>query len=121
MSYAFRSRDGLAQSNDADHIATWDAVQATAASKQREASARLMAMGVKMEHPDDGWVDRQKNSLWPCYPQFDLAPEVGDLIALGWPFSGYRIVRCTEIEHKTLLTHTVIYSFEETGEKVEAA
>lgn len=120
MSYAFRSKDGLAQSNDSAHIDAWNAVQATSAIRQREASAALLAMGVKMEHPDDGWVDRQKNAITPCYPQFDLSPKVGDLIALGWPFNGYRIVRCTAVVHRTLLIHTVTYSFEETGETVAA-
>jgi len=43
----------------------------------------LAKIGVKLAHPDDGWVNREKNYLRPCYPYFDNKPQVGDLIALG--------------------------------------
>lgn len=63
---------------------------------------RLRACGVKAAHPDDGWVNREKNSVYFCYPQFNDNPVVGDLIALGWPQWSmkkpqHRLVRVTEI------------------------
>lgn len=112
MSYRFKSADGLAQSNDRAAIALWDSIGADTATQQREASARLRATGVKAEHPDDGWVDRERNSVQFCYPRFNDGVDVGDLIALGWPWSGYRIVRCTRIEHSGILLPTVRYFFD---------
>jgi len=113
------SADGLMSSSDPKAVATWNAIGASMAEEQRAASARLRAEGVKLEHPDDGWVDRAENSIRPCYPPFDLSPQVGDLIALGWPWTGYRLVRCTRIERRTLLVESVRYFFEETGTRVE--
>lgn len=117
----FNSADGLMSSSDPKAVATWNAVGVSMAQEQRAASAHLMAEGVKLEHPDDGWVDRQKNSVRPCYPPFNLSPKVGDLIALGRPWTGYRLVRCTGIERRTLLIESVRYSFEDTGRRIERA
>ncbi len=55
---------------------------------------KLRTLGVKMVHPDDGWVKRETNELCPTYPQFDDGVCIGDLIALGWP-NEYRVVRVT--------------------------
>lgn len=62
--------------------------------------AALRAAGVVGAHPDDGWVDRENNTVLFCYPQFDDGVKEGDLIALGWPQWGsakpqHRIVRVT--------------------------
>ena len=62
--------------------------------------AALRAAGVRAAHPDDGWVDREENTVYFCYPQFDDGVAVGDLIALGWPQWGsekpqHRVVRVT--------------------------
>lgn len=60
--------------------------------------ASLRAAGVKAAHPDDGWVNREKNTVSLVYPQFDDGATHGDLIALGRPQWGdkkprHRIVR----------------------------
>lgn len=60
--------------------------------RERQWVAHLRAAGVKMAHPDDGWVDRREHSVSPCYPQFDDRPQVGDVIALGWPSGDTRLV-----------------------------
>lgn len=118
MTYLYRSTDGLMQTNDPDALQIWESHAARTASAQSRATAHLLALGVKMEHPDDGWVNREKNTITPCYPRFDLNPAVGDLIALGWPWTGYRIVRCIRIG-ETLLTRSPVYHFEDTGERVQ--
>lgn len=68
--------------------------------EQRAAEAewitRLRREGVKAAHPDDGWVDRQRNEVMLVYPQFcDHAGE-GDRIALGNE-ERYRIVTVKEV------------------------
>lgn len=115
----YTSRDGLMSSNDPARVADWEAICDRQNQEQLSASEALRAMGVKLEHPDDGWVDREKNSITPSYPRFNSRPEVGDLIALGWPWSGYRIVRVTRVEHGGILIPTTTYSFEDTGERIE--
>lgn len=44
----------------------------------------LRARGVKMAHPNDGWIDRENNIARPSYPHFDDGAEVGDLVCFGW-------------------------------------
>lgn len=55
--------------------------------KQADYVARVRALGAKMAHPNDGWVDRERNIARPSYPYFDDGAEVGDLICLGF-YSG---------------------------------
>lgn len=60
--------------------------------EQADWICHLRANGVKAAHPDDGWVDRQKNTIRFQYPQFNDGVGIGDLVALGWPSSKTRIV-----------------------------
>lgn len=66
--------------------------------RQREATAAwvkpLREDGIRAAHPDDGWVDRNENTVCFCYPDFNDGAGVGDLVALGRP-DEYRIVRLT--------------------------
>ena len=75
-------------------------IATTMEQQQAEWIAELRAAGVKAAHPDDGWVDRDVDTVYFCYPQFDDGVAVGDLIALGWPKwnskkAQHRIVRVT--------------------------
>lgn len=117
MSYHYQSADGLLRSNDLQAVAAWDQVGAEMAHDQARANAQLRAQGVKAAHPDDGWVDRQCNSVQFVYPAFDDGVQVGDLIALGWPWPGYRLVRVIGIQDRRgpLLT-TRHYWFEQEGQ-----
>ena len=47
----------------------------------------LRSLGIKAAHPDDGWVNREENSIRFAYPSFNDHPRVGDLIVLGSPSS----------------------------------
>lgn len=82
---------GLAQdlmrgvSGRPDVVALFASVAGGMERDQAEWIAALRAAGVKAAHPDDGWVDREHNEVFFCYPQFDDGVKVGDLIALGWP------------------------------------
>jgi hypothetical protein len=48
-------------------------------------------------HPDDGCVDRQRNTVHPVYPQHQRIVKVGDLMVLGH-HDKWRVVRCTSDE-----------------------
>jgi hypothetical protein len=60
--------------------------------------ADLRAGGVKAAHPDDGWVDRKRDRVHLCYPQFDDGVEIGDTIALGSPGGVTRLVHVVAVE-----------------------
>ena len=72
----------------------------------------LIAQGVKLAHPDDGWVNRADHSLYPCYPLFNMRPAIGDKIALGSPYrpASYRFAFVTKIE-PTLFRQNLRYFF----------
>lgn len=70
-------------------------------SRQLAWCDEMQKQGVKAVHPDDGWVNRERNSVHFCYPDFNLRPGVGDLIALG-NREKYRLVRVTRIVPWTL-------------------
>ena len=81
--------------------------------KQEQLVVFLRHVGIKMAHPDDGWVNRNENILSPAYPLFDDKPEIGDLIYLGWPSDKRgRIVRVKQIDD-TMLSCRKRYFFEE--------
>lgn len=104
-------------------------------------TAKLRAMGIKLAHPDDGWVNRERSRFslsW--YPQYDDKPEVGDLIAFGCPpwrggehyipryseksgieyaGDGYRICRVTKVDRRTtILGRLEDFEYEDTGVRV---
>lgn len=64
-------------------------------AEQRQWVADQRALGCKAAHPDDGWVDREANTVGLCYPQFNDGLGVGDVLALGWAGCDVRYVRIT--------------------------
>ncbi|HEX4432808.1 MAG TPA: hypothetical protein VHZ96_26280 [Frankiaceae bacterium] len=113
----YRSRDGLCLSADPNAVALWDSIGDQMATEQGQCTAALRAIGVKAAHPDDGWVNRERNTVHFEYPAFNDGVSVGDLIALGRPRSGYRLVRCTRIEHTGYLIPMTYHHFKDTGQR----
>lgn len=74
--------------------------------------AAMRSMGVKLAHPDDGWVKRSESIVSPCYPQFDDQPQVGDLIALGCWYE-HRLVRVTKVTVNKFFKEYISYRFED--------
>lgn len=72
----------------------FSAICAKHETREADWIADLRRRGVKAAHPDDGWVDREANTVHFAYPQFNDGVKVGDKIALGWP-DKYRIVTVT--------------------------
>lgn len=80
---------GLFHSSDPEAVAMWNDI----CDKHESAASRwatyLRELGVKLAHPDDGWVTRKVDGSgsfhlsW--YPLFDDKPQIGDLIAFGSP------------------------------------
>lgn len=86
-------RDGSRVSGQAEAVARAVSIDDHTAQREREWIAGLRAQGVKAAHPDDGWVDRERNLVHLAYPQFNDGLGVGDLLALGWSDDRMRIVR----------------------------
>ena len=87
--------------------------------REREWVREMQEAGVKAAHPDDGWVDRARNTVHFCYPQFDFGPTVGDRIVLGG-HDKHRIVRVTAVNRRPSLIaggEWVDYSFAEAADK----
>jgi hypothetical protein len=61
----------------------------------------LRSRGVKAARHDDGWVDREKNTvlIWPHDAHFNDGAGLGDVIALGSP-KKYRLVRLIGVDHE---------------------
>lgn len=96
-------------SGGAEFVDRWR--QSCNEGEQRESRwvAGLRSMGIKAAHPDDGWVDREKNSVNFCYPQFNDGVKEGDQIALGWP-ERWRVVTVREIKHRCLSGEHYMFS-----------
>lgn len=72
----------------------------------------LAQRGVKGAHPNDGWVNRDENTVIFVYPHFDYGISVGDFIALG-DKDEFCIARITEVIcSKFFLTTNQKYKFE---------
>lgn len=93
-------RDGSTVRGTPEAVGLMVDIEQRMAGEQSEWIANLRANGVKAAHPDDGWVDRDRSPqrVHLEYPQFNDGLDVGDLLALGWPFAKTRIVRVTAIE-----------------------
>lgn len=96
MAYDFKSKDGLCESNNAEFVNNWNKIGDELEGNKRQWIMNLREQGVKASHPDDGWVDREKNTVFFCYPQFNDYPKIGDTIALGWDWK-YRLVKVVAI------------------------
>lgn len=78
-----------------DMMARWAQICREAHDRDEAWIAMLRSHGIKAAHPDDGWVDRENNTVHFAYPQFNDGAGVGDKIALGWAFDKWRIVAIT--------------------------
>lgn len=89
---------------------------ANRSERERAWVAELIVKGYKAAHPDDGWVDRSKNSIVLSYPYFNSGLKINDIMALGCP-EEYRTVKISKIEISLMgLTH---YHFVEVHYMVE--
>ena len=139
MTWRFRSRDGWFSSSDPKAVAEWDAIGDRMATDVAGWTAVLRGMGVKLAHPDDGWVTSTTKRPSPeprgdgyltlsWYAQFNDSPREGDLIALGYGYGkhwagdyNYRLVRVTQVEERIGPVsggRIVKYHFEDTGRTV---
>ncbi len=75
-----------------DLVARWTQICHEAHDLEVAWLSMLRREGIKAAHPDDGWVNRQKNTVHFAYPQFDDGAGIGDRIALGWASDKWRIV-----------------------------
>lgn len=86
-----------------DFVASLVKICRDAASHEKRWIAAMRSAGLKAAHPDDGWVDRERNEVGFCYPSFYDNPRVGDEIALAYHFDrNPRFVRIVAVVHKPI-------------------
>lgn len=103
MAYDYESNDGLCKSNNVEFINNWKRIGKEMAENEREWVEQLRSQGVKAAHPDDGWVDRENNTIYFAYPQFNDGVQIGDTIALGWDWHRTRLVRVIGVIEQPLM------------------
>lgn len=111
MSYRYKSKDGLCESSNVEFVATWNKIGDEFEERTRQWVENLREQGIKAAHPDDGWVDREKDIVYLRYPQFNDGVEVGDTIALGWG-DKWRLIKVVEVIPCNFGTHRTRYKFE---------
>jgi len=86
-------------SGGADFMKNWHKIINDGAKQEEQWIAELQACGVVSAHPNDGWVNREKNTFHLDYPQFNDGVEVGSLVCLGDHFEQDKnhIVKVTEV------------------------
>lgn len=78
----------------------------------------LRGQGVRAAHPDDGWVNREHNTVAFVFPYFNDGLAPGDMVALG-THAGHRIVRLVELLPSPWLTMQDRWRFTATPTKTE--
>lgn len=105
--------DGSTVSGDSVAVARVVQIDRDYRAQESAWVAELRAAGVKAAHPNDGWVNREKNYFQLAYPQFNDGLAVGDLAALGSASRGHFIVR---VIRRTKAPHPIwVGSVRETG------
>ena len=108
-----RMPSGAVVTGRPENVAIAAKVAGDMASEKRAWIASLREQGVKAAHPDDGWVNRDRNEVYLSYPDFNDGLGVGDLLALGWPWGDTRIVRVTGKRTPYVSIDMTYWSFEE--------
>ena len=82
---------------DPEFVAFWNKQIDESENKEKTWITWLRNGNIKAAHPDDGWVDREMNTIQLVYPAFNDGIKVGDRIALGDP-EEFRVVKVRGIE-----------------------
>lgn len=77
----------LIRSSNPEVVASWHQICDAQEREKTRWVADLRKCGFKAAHPNDGWVDREKNTLQFVYPHFDDGAGVDDLVMLGQSFT----------------------------------
>jgi hypothetical protein len=82
--YTYISNDGLLKSNSKYSVDNWNDIIEKSEMQKQKYIELCKKMGLKLAHPNDGWVDRENNILTISHPYFKESIKVGDLIGLGF-------------------------------------
>lgn len=88
----------LCKTNDPKIAKLWEDICNDQQKRHDEWVEYLRGNGIAAAHPDDGWVDRENNTIQFAYPGFGRNNiKIGALVALG-NYKKYRIVKIIEEE-----------------------
>ena len=92
-------------------VARWHKICDDSAKEKTAWIRHLRELGFKAAHPNDGWVDRDKNTVLFAYPQFNDGAEVGDKVMLGWPSDDNEKLRPVRLTGKIIGMFTERFAF----------
>jgi hypothetical protein len=93
-----------------EFIRLWRETEKRQQREMDEWIAFLRQRGIVGAHPNDGWVDREKQELILTYPQFNDGIAVGKRMALGSPHQ-FVVVEITGV--RSGITGLKYWSYEE--------
>lgn len=88
--------------NEVECKSNWDNIILEAEKTEREWIKEMRKLGVKAAHPNDGWVDRERNIIDFCYPQFYDSLQAGDVCALGKPNKYVLVILLNRLPKRTI-------------------
>jgi len=80
---AYEKYKDCMKSNNSGDVGLWHDILKNSDRKEKAWVEKLRSQGFKAAHPDDGWVDDEKNIITMMYPKFNDGLGVGDTIMLG--------------------------------------
>jgi hypothetical protein len=109
------SNDNLMTTTNPDnyqHVVSYNQICEDYKSNKDSWIQSLKDQGYKAAHPNDGWVDREKNTVQFVYPHFNLCPQIGDKIMLGWHSESNNITaEVISIQEKGITHRYIEYGF----------
>jgi len=94
-----------------DAMSLWIKACLEAQKEREDWIAQLRRQGVAAAHPDDGWVNREKNEVYFAYTRFNDGVDIGSRVALGW-HDKYRIVKIVG-KRRAFVRGMIWWKFEE--------
>lgn len=84
------------KTNDTEFKELWESAVLDTAGAESVWIEELQRQGISAAHPDDGWVNKEKNYFSLVYPQFNTGVQIGSIVALG-NATKYRLIKVTRI------------------------
>lgn len=106
------ARPNAESSAAADFHKIWNQVIDEGKAQEIKWISQLRQAGYKAAHPNDGWVDRKRNTITFCYPQFNDGYKVDDLVMLGWASEPHKNVPIKLTSHRQTIFGAEEWFFE---------
>jgi len=90
---------------DPKFVKQWHEICDEHETKKNTWIKELRAVGFKAAHPNDGWVNREKNEIYFAYPYFNDGADIGDKVMISFSPDSTRPVRLIGSRCGLMLTY----------------